>query len=50
MSNQQNIAFQKLLSGWRRHQDLRASGASVDQLFLSRQALDGFRHEASSAR
>ena len=50
MSNEQNTAFKNLLDGWRRHQDLRNSGASIDELFLSRKALDEYRFAASSAR
>lgn len=50
MSNAQNTAFHKLLDGWRRHQELRESGASIETLFQSRKTLDEFRLEASTAR
>ena len=43
MSNEQNLVFEKLLSGWRKHQELRDSGASIDQLALSRNVLDEYR-------
>lgn len=43
MSNAQSAAFDKLLKGWRKHQELKDSGASVDELFLSRSVLDEYR-------
>ncbi len=50
MSNAQKTAFEKLLAGWRHHEDLRSSGASVEELFASRQVLDEYRLEASTAQ
>ncbi len=50
MSNAQNAAFEQLLSGWRRHEELRQSGASFEQLLNSRQELDEARLVAASAR
>ncbi len=50
MSNAQQAAFQQLLSGWRRHEELRQTGASFDQLSHSRKILDEYRFVAATAR
>lgn len=50
MSNAQHAAFEQLLSGWRHHEDLRQSGAPLEQLYHSRKALDEYRFAAATAR
>lgn len=50
MSNAQNTAFEQLLSGWRRHEQLRTTGASFEQLTESRRVLDEYRYIVATAR
>lgn len=50
MSTAQNAAFEQLLAGWRRHEELRQAGVGVDQLSESRRRLDEYRRVAATAR
>ena len=50
MSTAQNTAFEQLLAGWRRHEELRSSGAAVGELSDSRRQLDQYRWVAAVAR
>lgn len=50
MSNAQSAAFRQLLSGWRRHEELRSEGASFEQLTESRKVLDEYRYIVATAR
>ncbi len=43
-------AFERLLAAWRHHQDLRAAGASIADLYASRARLDEARTFAALGR
>lgn len=44
-----DTAYEKLVSSWLRHEDLKAQGADIEDLFEARVALDKARYGAAVA-
>jgi hypothetical protein len=42
--------YHQLAAAWLRHDDLHRRGASIDELFASRQRLDALRRAVAAAR